>query len=60
MRDEWKKNPELVQEIAYKYLESLGKEKDISLLSELKDNQLEEILNRIKETNSQEEVLATK
>lgn len=60
VRDEWKKNPELVQEIAYKYLESLGKEKDISLLSELKDNQLEEILNRIKETNSQEEVLATK
>jgi hypothetical protein len=60
IRTLWKEAPEIVQDIAFTYLESIKKEKDISLLSELKDKQLDIVLERINESlNEKEEELIT-
>lgn len=48
IRSFWQQAPDIVSEIAFAKLESLGKKKDISLLTELKDDDLDEIINDIK------------
>jgi len=50
IRQLWKKNQNITQRVVFKELEDMGKEKDIAIITEIKDDErLAEIVNKINE-----------
>lgn len=53
IRSAWKAIPELVEDAAEEYLDSIGKNGDISSITELEDEQLDDIIELIEEKESE-------